>query len=408
MEASVQNALGGYLLPSAESLVGNHHVTGEYYPMLAIGWEMSTDAKTWTIKLREGVRWHDDHGEFTSKDVVHSLHRAVNTEDSAFPYIGRFPQLDGSPGRIVENVEAVGDYKVRFDLAFPYVRLFKALSGSEGLFITSKDHFDSVVEEAVGSDPVGTGPYHYVTFDYATSIWEFVRYHHYRANPNFGMLWFYFIEVEATRYALMATSEAYMSVVGKHLTPQASQLGLRVIQTTLPTHQLNVSFGGNYIPGTKNADGDSAVDESLPWYGTGENAINVRRALSKAIDRDALNEALYDGRGEPAYASLFHPQLGPWRDEWEGRYQEAHGYDPEGAKKLLDEAGYPNGISGYRWAAFMPGESLETNTLIEAVLGQWTKIGVSLDVEQTQRDDWFANLRNRATAGFVYAWRSPW
>ena len=409
LEASIHNSIGGYLLPNAESIVGSDHITGEFYPMLASGWDISSDAKTWTINLREDVPWHRGQGEFTSKDVIHSLQRAVDPEISVFPYISRYPQHDGSPGGIVLNMEAVGDHAVRFDLAFAYVRLFKALAGSEGLFITSKDYFDTAGADGYATNPVGTGPYQFVDFKSAEySLWGAVPYDHYRVNPDFPELQLLFAGEEATRFAMVLTEEAHTTVVGEDLTSQAPQNGLQVVQTTLPAYHLNIFFGGNYIPGTETLDGSSAIDESLPWYGTSENAIKVRKALSKAIDRDALNDAFYGGRGEAVNVPLFHPNLGPWRDEWVNRYEEVHGYDPEEAKRLLAEAGYPNGISGYKWAAFEIDVAPETNLLPEAVLAEWAKIGVNLTIEQTQRGAWVGNHRQKTTAGFVYSWHSTW
>ena len=100
MEASIHNSIGGFLLPNAESLVGSDHISGEFYPMLASGWELSNNARTWTINLRQDIPWHGDNGDFSSADVIHSLERAVDPEVSVFSYIARFPQLDGTPGSI--------------------------------------------------------------------------------------------------------------------------------------------------------------------------------------------------------------------------------------------------------------------------------------------------------------------
>ena len=409
LEASIHNSIGGFLLPNAESLVGSDHVTGEFYPMLSSGWDLSNNAMTWTINLRQNVPWHGGNGSFSSADVIHSLERAVNPEVSSFSYISRFPQLDGTPGSIVQDIEATDDHSVKFEIDFPYVRLFKALAGSEGLFMTSKTHFDNVGADGYSTDPVGTGPYEFREFRSAEySLWEAVDYDHYRVNPDFPELQLIFADEEVTRFAMLQAREAHTTVVGEDLTRQAAQEGLTVIQTTLPAYHLNIFFGGNFIPGTEMVDGGSAIDEDLPWFGTSENAIKIRTALSKAIDRDALNTAFYGGRGEPVITSLFHPGLGPWRDDWFSRYEDIHAYDPEGAKQLLAEAGYPDGFSGYEWAAFEIDVAPETNLLPEAVLAEWAKIGVNLDIFQTQRGAWVGNHRQKNTKGYVYSWHSTW
>ena len=69
---------------------------------------------------------------------------------------------DGTAGQVVDRIVTEGDDMVRFDLVGPYIRLHKAVAGSEGLFMTSKDHFDSVGEDGHRTDPVGTGPYQFV------------------------------------------------------------------------------------------------------------------------------------------------------------------------------------------------------------------------------------------------------
>ena len=90
------------------------------------------------------------------------------------------------------------------------------------------------------------------------------------------------------------------------------------------------------------------------------------------------------------------------------RYEDIHAYDPEGAKQLLAEAGYPDGFSGYEWAAFEIDVAPETNLLPEAVLAEWAKIGVDLSIFQTQRGAWVGNHRQKDTKGYVYSWHSTW
>ncbi len=200
---------------------------------------------------------------------------------------------DGTAGQVVDRIVAEGDDMVRFDLVGPYTRLHKAVAGSEGLFMTSKDHFDSVGEDGYRTDPVGTGPYQFVELRSAEySLWEAVPYDHYRVNPEFTELQLIFADEEATRVAMMVTEEAHSTVVSKTLTKQVeSEPHLKIITTTLPTLHLNIFFGGNYPKGFLTATGEPAVDETLPWYGHSENAVKVRRALSMTIDRDAINNA---------------------------------------------------------------------------------------------------------------------
>ena len=409
MEASVHNVVGGFLLPNAESLVGDHHITGEYYPMLATEWTVGEDARSWTFKLREGIPWHGIGSNFSAQDVIHSFNR-THAKVSVHSYRSRWPTPDGAAGQVVGSITAVGDNEVRFDMVGPYTRLHKAVAGSEGLFITSKDYFDLVGEDGYRDNPVGTGPYQFVELRSSEfSVWEAVPYDHYRVNPQFPELQLVFSDEEATRIAMMVNQETHTTVVSKTLTKQAEGIPhLKVETTTLPTLHLNIFFGGNYPAHFLTATGEPAVDENLPWYGHSENAVKVRRALSMAVDRDAINKAFYDGEGEPVKVSLFHPGLGPWRPEWDARYNELHAYNPEMARQLLAEAGYPDGITGYKWSLYFIDIAPEVLDIAESVVAMWKEVGVELEIEITERSTWGGAGRAKETAGYVYIWHSTY
>ena len=409
MEASVHNVVGGFLLPNAESLVGDHHITGEYYPMLATEWSVGEDARSWTFTLREDIPWHGIGTNFSAQDVIHSFDR-THARVSVHSYRSRWPTPDGAAGQVVGSITAVGDHEVRFDMVGPYTRLHKAVAGSEGLFMTSKSYFDLVGEDGYRDNPVGTGPYQFAELRSAEySLWEAVPYDHYRVNPQFPELQLVFSDEEATRIAMMVSQETHTTVVSKTLTSQAEGIPhLKVETTTLPTLHLNIFFGGNYPMGFLTATGEPAVDENLPWYGHSENAVKVRQALSMAINRDAINNAFYDGDGEPVIVSLFHPGLGPWKPEWEARYNELHAYNPDEARRLLAEAGYPDGISGYKWALYFIDIAPEVLDIAEAVVAMWKEVGVDFEIETTERSTWGGAGRAKETAGYVYIWHSTY
>src|SRR2546426_9246180 len=105
--------------PVYEALVEEdpwHH----FVPMLATVWSMSPDGKTWIFNLRKGVQWHFGWGEFTAKDVVHTLQRHVRT-DSMSVQVGIMQELLG-------HVEVVHDYQIIFHLPQPRTHLHIQLS----------------------------------------------------------------------------------------------------------------------------------------------------------------------------------------------------------------------------------------------------------------------------------------
>ena len=99
-----------------EHLVGNDRIDGAYEPQLAESWESSTDFSTWTLNLRRGVPFHYDFGEFTAKDLRHSLF-LITQDDAVVTDAGSWRKWVGStPAELEQNVEIVDDYTVKLHL----------------------------------------------------------------------------------------------------------------------------------------------------------------------------------------------------------------------------------------------------------------------------------------------------
>jgi ABC-type transport system substrate-binding protein len=105
--------------------------------------------------------------------------------------------------------------------------------------------------------------------------------------------------------------------------------------------------------------------------------VRVRKALSKAVDRNALNKAFLKGTGEVAVLSHMHPTREGWDPSWKDRWEKEYGYDPEAAKALLAQAGYgqnnplrTNMLLSYQ-TGFPEGPDVQ-----EAIIGYWKAVGV--------------------------------
>ena len=109
--------------------------------------------------------------------------------------------------------------------------------------------------------------------------------------------------------------------------------------------------------------------------------IRVRRALNQAIDRNAINQAFFGGKGDPMVRNHHHPTRPGWDPSWETRFEEFYGYDPDKARALLSEAGYS------------PDNPFEINVqlhqalgwtgapdVIEAVAGFWRDVGIDTNL----------------------------
>ena len=73
--------------------------------------------------------------------------------------------------------------------------------------------------------------------------------------------------------------------------------------------------------------------------------VRVRKALQKAVNIDEINKTVFGGKGEVMYLDHFHPTRLGYNPNWEKRFPDAYGYDPEAAKKLLADAGYASGLT---------------------------------------------------------------
>ena len=116
---------------SAEFMVDAGRFDGSYEPMLATEWAITPDGRTWNFKLRQGVQWHDDWGEFTARDAKHSLDYYTNPECRA-SYSDYFRSDPGS------EVEIVNDYEVNIHIQRrPAVDFVYWFSGYRGVPISS-------------------------------------------------------------------------------------------------------------------------------------------------------------------------------------------------------------------------------------------------------------------------------
>src|SRR5882762_2941588 len=110
--------------PALEYLVGIDRNTGAYIPELAEKWEMEPDGKTWTITLRKGVKFHEQWGEFTARDVRHAVFlitqpESIQSDSSAWRAmmgVAKTDSIEDVARKAEQGVEIVDDYKVVFHL----------------------------------------------------------------------------------------------------------------------------------------------------------------------------------------------------------------------------------------------------------------------------------------------------
>ncbi len=330
--------------------------TAEPQPGLATSWEMSSDGMTWTFQIREGVQFHDDWGELTAEDVKYSIERMMG-EDST-----------GSPAaqlrNIVESVEAPEEYQVVINLSSPYAELDRSLlmDYNAGGLVVSKEYVESVGDEEANANPIGTGPYtlaepHQQAGPIRLEVIDGVE-DHWRITPAFETVTFLLVPEEATRVNMLLSGEADLAPISYDSVTTIQDAGFNIVsipQSWVPL----IWFGGivetnpeRYVP-------------DQPWAD-----VRVRQALNYAIDRQAIADTIFQGRAMPAGAS--NPVPG-WIDI------APYPYDPDMARQLLADAGYPDGFPiTLKTLRANPGAELPI--IGEAVALYWEDIGLDVTI----------------------------
>ena len=420
---------------SMEYMIDASRFDGSYEPMLATEWSITPDGRTWNFKLRQGVRWHDDWGEFTGQDVKHSLAYYTNPECRA-SYSDYFRSDPGT------EVEIVNDYEVNLHTQLrPAVDLAYWFSGYRGVPISSKVQWDQACpngeadygelgycaqsRDLVYEKSARTGPYEFVSFEEGVGWqWEVVDYDHWRIDPDFSEIELKNVREPATRLAIMLAGEGHIAAINRSLLGEAIAGGMTIYDSSVTANTAFAIFGGLYFAtGEKGVPTDlspekqadiktsynivAARDEKMPWNEPGESGRLVRMAMNKALDRDQINSAIFEGSGGRQWIGTLVPDFpAGYNPEWEDAWDELYGYDPEKARELLAEAGYPEGFS-FRIPVFPLSGVPELPDLMEAMSGYWREIGLEPQTDAIEFSNWRNNYRGLDTDCCVYPFRGP-
>ncbi len=366
-------------LHAFDFLVENHN--GTLQPGLAKSWRL-IDPTTWEFGLREGVRWHDGR-PFTADDAIFSYRRAPDVPGSSSSFGGYLREIAGmeapEPHRLVIRTHGPAPL-TPLNLASVSIVARHAVEGT-----TSAD-FNS------GKAAIGTGPYRFVSYRPGDRIVFRRNEEYWGGRPAWAEVTIRLIPNAAARTAALlsgdvdAIERVSVADVDNIRRRQDVELfahpGLRVL-LLCP----NASPEPN--PFVQAADGSSLARNPL-------SDGRVRRALSLALDRRGLSERLLQGQAVPA---------GQWMPEGSFGYEPslpAPAADPEGARRLLAEAGLPD---GFRLALHVPSDRyIRGAETAQAVAQAWTRIGVRTSVENMP----WATFSGRAAGGqfamSVLAW----
>lgn len=321
-------------------------------PDLAESWTTSDDGLTWTFKLRQDVNCQSDYGQLTAKDVVYSLQRAANPETSS--YAGDYAAF--------EQITAVDDYTVEIKLANVIPSVLGLLVPFNGGSIIC-EAAGTALGENFGRNPVGTGPFAFGEYQSQQYVRLVANENYFRGAPQIKEIMFRYLGSDSSRDLAFQSGEVDL-VNGRFeeswLT-RTAELPDTTVQVLGPyeLHQLHLNM--NQPP----------LDD-----------IRVRQAIAHAIDRAGL--VAFRGATLTREATSVIPSgyLG-----YEA--QALPEYNPDRARELLAEAGYPDGIDLKTVQTTLPAML----TTMEVVQAQLAEVGIRLNFELVDHPTFHEQIR---------------
>lgn len=335
----------------------------------------SADGITWTVTLREGVTWHDGT-PFTADDVVFSLRRAGNVPNS--------PGSFGTYTREVRSVEATGPHALRITAAAPAPLLMANLSN---IFIVSRRHGEGAATEDYNSGKamIGTGPYRFARASIGSEI-QFTRNDAYWGGREpWERATFRVIANNAARTAALLAGD--VDVIADIPSTDVARLrGDRRFQVFTIASSRLVFLGYDATDDALATSHIRAAEGAAPLARNPLGDVRVRRALSLAIDRRGLVERVNEGQAIATGQFLPEGFFGFFPDIALERH------DPAEARRLLAEAGHPN---GFRLTLTTSNDRITNSArMVQAIAQMWTRVGVATTVE-TMPHAVFTPRRNR-------------
>lgn len=342
----------------------------QLFPGLALSWT-PVDDLTWEFKLREGVKFHDGT-DFTADDVLCTFERAPNVPNSPASF------ATYTKGKTLEKID---DYTVHFKTASPYplmgndVSTVAIISDSVGCGGTTEE-FNN------GTAAIGTGPYKFGSYTPGQAI-VFTRNEEYWGTAgNWTEVEFRPISSGPSRVAALLAGD--VDVISGVPTTDISTLSKNdeVTLSQGPSNRviyLHMDQFREDSPFITAVDGGPIKNPLLD--------LRVRKAMSMAINRDAIVDRVMEGVAVSAGQVLPDGFFGVSEN------LSPVAYDPEGAKALLAEAGYGD---GFAMTIHGPNDRYINDAKIAEALGQmFTRIGIKTAVETMPRSVYF----NRASRG---------
>ncbi len=311
---------------------------GNLVPALAESWKR-LNPTTWQFTLRKGVKFHNGD-DFNADSVKFTLDRATNPETKA---------TIGSELSTIARTEIVDPFTVNVVTKAPDFLLPVRLGELFGLMLSPK-HTNAVGKEAIATRPNGTGPFKLVTWAKNERLVLEANEHYWRGAPKVKTITVRPILEDAARIAALQTGEVDLISPIPHVRIEELKRNSKLVIKTIPAPRIF----------------HVTIDVRKPPF----DNVKVRQALNHAVDVNAILKSLYFGYGTRLATVVdkgalgYDPSVRPYP------------FDPNKAKALLAEAGFPNGFETELDS--FTGSIADHNKPAEAIVGYLQKAGVKV------------------------------
>lgn len=358
-------------------------------PGLAESWSVSDDHREFTFNLRRGVKFHTTNGftptrDFNADDVLFSFNRQWK-KDHPYHAVsgGSYEYFESmSMGDLLKDIQKIDDYTVKFVLNQPEAPFIANLA-MDFASILSAEYAEAMMAagtpEKVDLEPVGTGPFQLLAYQKDAVIRYKANEDYWEGRAPIDTLIFSITPDASVRYAKLAAGECHVMAFPNpaDLPAMKANPDIEVIQQ----EGLNVGYLAFNV-------------EKEPF-----DDKRVRQALNMAVNKDAIIDAVYQGAGSAAKNPI-PPTIWSYNEDIED-----YPYDPERARALLAEAGYPNGFTTNIWA--MPVQrpyNPNARRMAEMIQADWRAIGVEAEIVSYEWGEYLRRARDGEHQTLLLGW----
>lgn len=343
MDGQMNNTNDKILRMAYSSLVRKDPVTNETVGDLAESWEVSDDGLTWTFHLRKGVKFHNGK-ELTATDVKASYDRLLNEDD---------PVRYTSTMNLIKSCEIVDDYTVTLSTEEPTAALLPNLLHRANLILDA-DYIEQYGKElGLTAESInGTGPYKITTWNQGELMVGEAFEDYYGGAPATPRIEIQIMPEASSRAIALETGEAD---IADGLTTEDIENFRNMEGFTVQKFESNGVHLYQF----------NCANEYL-------EDVRVRQAILYAVDMETIVNALYAPKGETICDAPLNPNI------WGYTSMGVIPYDPEKAKELLAEAGYPDGFEMDVMIVQSYDKALESAEMIKA---QLEEVGITMNID---------------------------